>query len=244
MYSGHQRLQRCLYGRKIFAIQICRAYHLRFALFIYAKHTIKIEKSQSRLQATLHRRAHGLHSLRPHSPAEPMAPFRRASSAPSPPGEGTLPSNVPQPTRFHKHQAFSTQGEGRPRSGGDSQGSRKCKVNYFTFSSFSFLTLPMPKGRGFLVRRPMRRLRGIGVLHDLPKREFPCAPRYVLFPFMQLWICLPKLCAGCSLRHSHLCRDGFHTQDNPTHGHSNLWSVSSGSHKQSTFDLTGRTYRP
>lgn len=79
MYGGHQRLQRCLYGRKIFAIQICRADHLRFTLFIYAKHTIKIEKSQSRLQATLHRRAHGLHSLRPHSPAEPMAPFRRAA---------------------------------------------------------------------------------------------------------------------------------------------------------------------
>ena len=70
----HQRLQRCLYGRKIFAIQICRADHLRFALFIYAKHTIKREKSQSRLQATLHRRAHGLHSLRPHSPARAHGP--------------------------------------------------------------------------------------------------------------------------------------------------------------------------
>lgn len=40
------------------------------------------------------------------------------------------------------------------------------------------LTLPMPKGRGFLVRQPLRRLRRIGVLHDFPKREFPCAPRY------------------------------------------------------------------
>ena len=54
-------------------IQICRADHLRFALFIYAKHTIKIEKSQSRpratslqtslwiafTQATLPRRDHG-----------------------------------------------------------------------------------------------------------------------------------------------------------------------------------------
>ena len=184
--------------------------------------------------------------IRPHSSAEPMAPFRRASSAPSPPGEGTLPSNVPQPTRFHKHQAFSTQGEGRPRSGGDSQGSRKCKVNYFTFSSFSFiisLTFLMPKGRGFLVRRPMRRLRRIGVLHDLPKREFPCAPRYVLFPFMQLWICLPKLCAGCSLRHSHLCRDGFRMLGNPIRGRSNPLSVDSDSRRRSKSDSTGRRYR-
>jgi hypothetical protein len=31
----------------------------------------------------------------------------------------------------------------------------------------SGLTLPMPKGRGFLVRRPLRRLRGIGVLQGL-----------------------------------------------------------------------------
>ena len=84
-----------------------------------------------------------------------------------------------------------------------------------------YLTLPMPKGRGFLVRRPLRRLRGIGVLHDLPKREFPCAPRYVLFSFMQLWICLPKLCAGCSLRHSHLCHDGIRMRGNPIRGRSN-----------------------
>lgn len=41
------------------------------------------------------------------------------------------------------------------------------------------LTLPMPEGRGFLVRQPLRRLRRIGVLHDFPKREFPCAPRYI-----------------------------------------------------------------
>ena len=198
---------------------------------------------QSLVRPQSPRRAYGSHSLRPHFPAEPMAPFRLASSAPSPPGEGTLPSNVPQPTRFHKHQAFSTQGEGRPRSGGDSQGSRKCKVNYFTFSSFSFLTLPMPKGRGFLVRRPMRRLRRIGVLHDLPKREFPCAPRYVLFPFMQLWICLPKPCAGCSLRHSHLCRDGVRTLGNPIRGRSNPLSVDSDSHRRSKSDLTGRRYR-
>ena len=107
-----------------------------------------------------------------------------------------------------------------------------------------YLTLPMPKGRGFLVRRPLRRLRGIGVLHGLPKREFPCAPRYVLFPFMQLWFCLPKLFAGCSLRRSHLCRDGFRTLGNPIRGHSNLWSVGSDSHKQSMFDSTGRMYRP
>ena len=108
----------------------------------------------------------------------------------------------------------------------------------------SLLTLPMPKGGGFLVRRPLRRLRGIGVLHDLPKREFPCAPRYVLFPFMQLWICLPRLCAGCSLQHSHLCRDGFRTLGNPIRGRSIPLSVDSDSHKQSTSDSMGRTYRP
>lgn len=84
MYGGHQRLQRCLYGRKIFAIQICRADHLRFALFIYTKHTIKIEKSQSRLQATLHRRAHGLHSLRPHSPARAHGPLPPRKLGPFP----------------------------------------------------------------------------------------------------------------------------------------------------------------
>ena len=39
---------RCLYGRNLFSQQICRADHLRFALFIYTKHTIKIEKSQSK----------------------------------------------------------------------------------------------------------------------------------------------------------------------------------------------------
>ena len=63
---------------KFFSQQICRADHLRFALFIYAKHTIKIEKSQSRpratslqtslwiafTQATLPRRAHGPHPPR------------------------------------------------------------------------------------------------------------------------------------------------------------------------------------
>ena len=112
------------------------------------------------------------------------------------------------------------------------------------FLGKGFLTLPMPKGRGFLVQRPLRRLRGIGVLHDLPKREFPCAPRYVLFPFMQLWICLPKPCAGCSLRRSHLCRDGFRTLGNPIRGHSNPLSVGYDSHKPSMFDSTGRMYRP
>ena len=117
-------------------------------------------------------------------------------------------------------------------------------VNIELIEYLCSLTLPMPKGRGFLVRRPLRRLRGIGVLHDLPKREFPCAPRYVLFPFMQLWICLPRLCAGCSLQHSHLCRDGFRMLDNPIRGHSNPLSVDSDSHKQSTSDSMGRTYRP
>ena len=105
------------------------------------------------------------------------------------------------------------------------------------------LTLPMLKSRGFLVRRPLRRLRGIGVLHDLPKREFPCAPRYVLFPFMQLWICLPKPCAGCSLRHSHLCRDGFRMLGNPICGRSNPLSVDSDSRRRSKSDSTGRRYR-
>ena len=106
------------------------------------------------------------------------------------------------------------------------------------------LTLPMPEGRGFLVRQPLRRLRRIGVLHDFPKREFPCAPRYTLFQFMPLWIYLPKPCTGCSLQHSHLCRDAFHTSGNPIREHSNPLSVGSDSHKQSMSDSTGRTYRP
>ena len=105
------------------------------------------------------------------------------------------------------------------------------------------LTLPMPEGRGFLVRQPLRRLRRIGVLHDFPKREFPCAPRYTLFQFMPLWIYLPKPCTGCSLQHSHLCRDAFHTSGNPIREHSNPLSVGSDSHKQSMSDSTGRTYR-
>ena len=42
------------------------------------------------------------------------------------------------------------------------------------------LTLPMSEDRGFLVRQPLRRLQRIGVLHDFPKREFPCVPRYSL----------------------------------------------------------------
>ena len=105
------------------------------------------------------------------------------------------------------------------------------------------LTLSLPEGRGFLVQRPLRRLRGIGVLHDLPKREFPCAPRYVLFPLMQLGICLPKLCAGCSLRHLHLCRDGFRTLGNPIRGHSNPLSVDYDSRRRSKSGLTDRRYR-
>ena len=95
------------------------------------------------------------------------------------------------------------------------------------FPFYIFLTLPMPEGRGFLVRQPLRRLRRIGVLHDFPKREFPCAPRYTLFQFMPLWIYLPKPCTGCSLQHSHLCRDAFHTSGNPIREHSNPLSVGS-----------------
>ena len=37
----------------------------------------------------------------------------------------------------------------------------------------------MPKGRGFLVRQPLHRLRRIDVLHDFPKREFPLVQRYM-----------------------------------------------------------------
>ena len=52
MYGGHQRLRTLFVWPKLFRQQICRADHLRFALFIYAKHTIKREKSQSRSRAT------------------------------------------------------------------------------------------------------------------------------------------------------------------------------------------------
>ena len=61
---------------------------------------------------------------------------------------------------------------------------------------FTFLTLPMPEGRGFLVRQPLRRLRRIGVLHDFPKREFPCVPRYI---FIQAY-------AAVDLSSKALCR--------------------------------------
>ena len=37
------------------------------------------------------------------------------------------------------------------------------------------LTLPTPKGGGFLVQRPSL---ADPVLHRLPKRRFPCVPRY------------------------------------------------------------------
>ena len=43
----------------------------------------------------------------------------------------------------------------------------------------------MPKGRGFLVQRPLHHLQRIGVLHDFPKREFPCVPRYYLYPIAE-----------------------------------------------------------
>ena len=41
------------------------------------------------------------------------------------------------------------------------------------------LDTPIPKGRGFLVRQPLRCLQRIGVLHDFPKCEFPRIPRYI-----------------------------------------------------------------
>ena len=56
-------------------------------------------------------------------------------------------------------------------------------MRYVTSYTIGTLALPMPKGRGFLVRRPLRHLRGIGVLHDLPKREFPCTPRYLCIEY-------------------------------------------------------------
>ena len=81
---------------EIFRLQICRADHLRFALFIYAKHTIKIEKSQSKLP----RRAHGLHSLRPHFPAEPKDPFRLAELQHHRDCQGQRPEPVPRKYLF------------------------------------------------------------------------------------------------------------------------------------------------
>ena len=43
------------------------------------------------------------------------------------------------------------------------------------------LTLPMPKGRGFLVPWALHIDRGLYVLHALPKRRFPCVPRYCVY---------------------------------------------------------------
>ena len=48
MYGGHQRLPTLfVWLKKLFSHQICRADHLRFALFIHVKHTTKTKKSQS-----------------------------------------------------------------------------------------------------------------------------------------------------------------------------------------------------
>lgn len=44
-----------------------------------------------------------------------MDPFRLASSAPSPPGEGTLPSQPSKPTKLPNKKAFSAHGEGGSR---------------------------------------------------------------------------------------------------------------------------------
>ena len=64
---------------------------------------------------------------------------------------------------------------------------------YFSFFNILCsltLTLHMPKGMGFLVRQPLRRLRRIGVLHDFPKRKFPCAPRYLcIYVFVYMNAC-------------------------------------------------------
>ena len=97
-------------------IQICRADHLRFALFIYAKHTIKIEKSQSRpratslqtslwiafTQATLPRRDHG--------PLPPRKlgtfPTRGRQRSPASPQNRQSPTNK---------KAFPAHGEGGSR---------------------------------------------------------------------------------------------------------------------------------
>lgn len=50
------------------------------------------------------------------------------------------------------------------------------------FLALSFLTLPMPKSRGFLAQQSLRRPRRIGVVCNFLKCQFPCAPRY-LFPW-------------------------------------------------------------
>ena len=75
-------------------IQICRADHLRFALFIYAKHTIKIEKSQSRPRATSLQTSLWI--------AFTQATLPRRDHGPLPPRKlGTFPTrgrHAPQPT--------------------------------------------------------------------------------------------------------------------------------------------------
>lgn len=72
------------------------------------------------------------------------------------------------------------------------------------------LTLPTDKSGGFLVRRPLRRILGLGVLHDLPKREFPCAPRYFCYARLP-WLCSPRLAAGYSLPRYGRGRDALRT---------------------------------
>ena len=59
---------------------------------------------------------------------------------------------------------------------------------------------------------------------------------------MPLWTYPPKPCAGYSLRHSHPCRDAFHTPGNPIRGHSNPLSTGSDSRKDCRSGSTGRRY--
>ena len=63
-----------------------------------------------------------------------------------------------------------------------------------------------------------------------------------LFQLMPLWICPPKPCAGYSLRHSHPCRDAFHTPGNPIREPFDPSSAGSDRRKDCMSGSTGRRY--
>ena len=77
------------------------------------------------------------------------------------------------------------------------------------------LTLPMPKGRGFLLQPPL--LGYFQVLHDVHKRRLIAGSRvsHGTYVFIKMQASLIP-CLVCSLRRCRLCRDVSCISDNPT----------------------------
>jgi len=111
-----------------------------------------------------------------------------------------------------------------------------------SFTGYS-LTLPTDKSGGFLVRRPLRRILGLGVLHDLPKREFPCAPRYFCYARLP-WLCSPRLAAGYSLPRYGRGRDALRTAGTSIRGRRGSSPRCFDSRRRCTSGSTDRRSRP